>query len=303
MSSANIVVLGSSNTDMVVKAAHLPAPGETILGGQFFMVPGGKGANQAVAAARSRSSVAFIAKVGTDIFGQQAIAHYQQEGIQVGTIFRDEENSSGIALISVDAKGENCILVAPGANATLTPKELQSVKHTIISGKVLLMQLEIPLETIEQAIDIAVQHDTKIILNTAPAQALTDKLFQQVDILVLNTSEAQFYTGMTIENWEEAALAADYLYKKCPGIIIITLGAKGSLLKERDNYIQIPAEEVKAVDSTAAGDTFCGVLAACIANEMPIVDAVKLASKAAAISVTRMGAQTSIPFWQEYSTL
>ncbi|WP_312335456.1 ribokinase [Sphingobacterium sp.] len=303
MSSANIVVLGSSNTDMVVKAAHLPAPGETILGGQFFMVPGGKGANQAVAAARSRSSVAFIAKVGTDIFGQQAITHYQQEGIQVGTIFRDEENSSGIALISVDAKGENCILVAPGANATLTPKELQSVKHTIISGKVLLMQLEIPLETIEQAIDIAVQHDTKIILNTAPAQALTDKLFQQVDILVLNTSEAQFYTGMTIENWEEAALAADYLYKKCPGIIIITLGARGSLLKERDNYIQIPAEEVKAVDSTAAGDTFCGVLAACIAKEMPIVDAVKLASKAAAISVTRMGAQTSIPFWQEYSIL
>lgn len=303
MSSATIVVLGSSNTDMVVKAAHLPAPGETILGGQFFMVPGGKGANQAVAAARSRSSVAFIAKVGTDIFGQQAIAHYQQEGILVDTIFQDEENPSGIALISVDAKGENCILVAPGANATLTTKELQSVKHTIISGKVLLMQLEIPLETIEQAIDIAVQHDTKIILNTAPAQALPDKILQQVDILVLNIAEAQFYIGMTIENWEEAALAADYLYQKCPGIIIITLGAKGSLLKEKDNYIQIPAEEVKAVDSTAAGDTFCGVLAACVAKEMRIVDAVKLASKAAAISVTRMGAQTSIPFWQEYNIL
>ena len=303
MSSANIVVLGSSNTDMVVKAAHLPAPGETILGGQFFMVPGGKGANQAVAAARSHSSVAFIAKVGTDIFGQQAIAHYQQEGILVDTIFQDEENPSGVALISVDAKGENCILVAPGANATLTPKELQSVKNTIISGNVLLMQLEIPIETIEQAIDIAVQHDTKIILNTAPAQALTDQLLQQVDILILNTSEAQFYTGMTIENWEEAALAADYLYQKCPGIIIITLGAKGSLLKEKDNYIQIPAEEVNAVDSTAAGDTFCGVLAACVAKEMSIVDAVKLASKAAAISVTRMGAQTSIPFWQEYNIL
>ena len=303
MSSANIVVLGSSNTDMVVKAAHLPAPGETILGGQFFMVPGGKGANQAVAAARSHSSVAFIAKVGTDIFGQQAIAHYQQEGILVDTIFRDEENPSGVALISVDAKGENCILVAPGANATLTPKELQSVKNTIISGNVLLMQLEIPIATIEQAIDIAVQHDTKIILNTAPAQALSDQLLQQVDILILNTSEAQFYTGMTIENWEEAALAADYLYQKCPGIIIITLGAKGSLLKEKDNYIQIPAEEVNAVDSTAAGDTFCGVLAACVAKEMSIVDAVKLASKAAAISVTRMGAQTSIPFWQEYNIL
>ena len=303
MSSANIVVLGSSNTDMVVKAAHLPAPGETILGGQFFMVPGGKGANQAVAAARSRSSVAFIAKVGTDIFGQQAIAHYQQEGILVDTIFQDEENPSGIALISVDAKGENCILVAPGANATLTPKELQSVKNTIISGNVLLMQLEIPIATIEQAIDVAVQHDTKIILNTAPAQALSDQLLQQVDILILNTSEAQFYTGITIGNWEEAALAADYLYQKCPGIIIITLGAKGSLLKEKDNYIQIPAEEVNAVDSTAAGDTFCGVLAACVAKEMPIVDAVKLASKAAAISVTRMGAQTSIPFWQEYNIL
>jgi ribokinase len=295
----NILVIGSSNTDMVAKAARLPAPGETVLGGAFMMAPGGKGANQAVAAARLGADVAFIAKVGNDIFGKQAVDLFRQEGIDTGHMATDPVNPSGIALITVDANGENCIVVAPGANASLVPGDLHNAEERIKNASWILMQLEIPLETVEFVAGLAAVHHIPVILNPAPARALPDELLREIFILTPNQKEAEMLTGIPILDRSGAEAAAKALAGKGVKIVIITMGKAGALLLDNKRFEWVPAPEVTAVDSTAAGDVFCGALTVALSEGNSIKEAVVFACAAAALSVTRMGAQTSAPIRSE----
>ena len=284
---------------MVIKSPHLPAPGETILGGTFFMNAGGKGANQAVAAARLGGQVSFIAKVGRDIFGKEAIQLFKKEGIDVGTVLKDKKFPSGIALITVDDKGENCISVASGANAALTPANIKKFKAKIESASILLMQLETPLDTIGFAASHAANHNVKVILNPAPACPLPDELLGKLSIITPNEKEAEMLTGIAVNDASSAEHAANALHKKGVDTVIITMGAKGALLFHEDNFSFIETVKVDAVDTTAAGDVFNGALAVALSGGRPMVDAVRFACKAASISVTRLGAQASAPYIHE----
>ena len=299
MTHPKIIVVGSSNTDMVVKSQKLPAPGETVTGGEFLLAAGGKGANQAVAAARLGGNVTFIAKTGNDVFGQQSIQQYNAEGICTDYIFSDPEHPSGVALIAVDANGENSILVASGANGTLSVEDIETAKNEIETAGIVLMQLEIPIETVEYAAGIASQNQVQVILNPAPAQSLSDWLLQHLYIITPNKTEAERLTGITVNDWESAQSAADCLSEKGVEIVIITLGAEGALVKEGNQYHRIASEKVKAVDTTAAGDTFNGALCVGLSEGLSVVEAVKMACKASAIAVTRLGAQSSIPHRKE----
>ena len=299
MNSKKIIVIGSCNTDMVIKSERLPVPGETIIGGMFMMNPGGKGANQAVAAARLGGNVTFVAKTGNDLFGKQSLELFKTEGIKTDYIFSDPKNPSGVALISVDAWGENCIVVAPGANATLTPNDISKTKAEIESSEMLLMQLEIPMETVEYAAEVAYNKGVKVILNPAPAQVLSSMLLKYLYIITPNKIEAEMLSGIKVTDWESARKAADVISEKGVVIVVITLGAQGALIKHGDQYHRIDAIPVVAVDTTAAGDTFCGGLCVGLSKGMTVPDSVRFACKAAAISVTRMGAQSSIPYKKE----
>lgn len=278
---------------MVVKTTRLPAPGETILGGHFIMAPGGKGANQAVAAARLGGNVTFIAKLGDDIFGKQAIHLFQHENIDTRHIITDPQNPSGIALITVDAKGENCIVVASGANAGLTPADIP--EQPIQNATLILLQLEIPLETVEYITKKAAAHQVPVLLNPAPARELNDELLQNVHILTPNQTEAGMLTGIPITDRPSAVSAAKALAAKGVKTVIITLGKSGALILDHGNIEWVPAPEVTAVDTTAAGDVFCGSLAVALSEKKEIKEAVSFACAAAALSVTKMGAQTSAP--------
>jgi len=295
----NILVIGSSNTDMVVKAAHLPGPGETILGGTFFMNAGGKGANQAVAAARLDANVTFIAKIGDDIFGKQSLELFAQEGIDTRYIITDPINPSGVALITVDEKAENCIVVASGANSALLPANLHQVEDKIKNASLILMQLEIPLETVEYVANIAAANNVKVILNPAPACDLSNELLSKVSILTPNETEAEMLTGIKIADKESAQTAAELLAEKGVETVIITLGANGALVFHANHFNWVPAPVVKAVDTTAAGDVFNGALAVAIAEGKNIENAVIFANVAAALAVTKLGAQASAPYRNE----
>lgn len=300
MNNKTIVVLGSSNTDMVIKSPKLPLPGETIIGGAFFMNQGGKGANQAVAAARMGADVQFISKIGTDIFGKQSIKGYKDEGINVDKIFIDESAPSGIALISVDGVGENSILVAPGANSNLLPADLDKVIEEIKQAGILLMQLEIPMASIEYAAEAAFNNNVKVILNPAPACKLSRKLIDCLFLIVLNESEAEYVSGVPVSDEATAIEAATKISDMGVKNIIVTLGSDGVIAMIDREVFKVPAIKVNAIDTTAAGDTFCGVLSVGIMEGMPVIEAIKLANKAAALSVTRMGAQKSIPYRNEF---
>jgi ribokinase len=284
---------------MVIKSDRLPVPGETVIGNTFMMNPGGKGANQAVAATRMGGNVTFVSKTGNDLFGRQSIELYNKENIRTDYIFSDAGNPSGVALIAVDAGGENSILVAPGANSTLSVEDIEKARVEIETADLLLMQLEIPMETVEYAAGIAFNKGVKVILNPAPAQFLSNTLLQCLYIITPNRSEAEILSGIKVTNWESAQAAANHISKKGVDIVVVTLGSQGALIKEGSQYHRVDAEKVQAVDTTAAGDTFCGTLSVGLSEGMSIVDAVKLACKASAITVTRMGAQTSIPFRRE----
>ena len=293
-----IIVAGSANTDMVVKVEKFPVPGETLLGGSFFMNAGGKGANQAVASARLGGDVTFVCKIGNDIFGKQTIANLNKEGIDTRYIFTDAEAPSGVALITVNKDGENCIVVASGANNNLVEEDVEQVT-AINNAEIILTQLETPLSTIEFLVRLAKRNDQKIILNPAPAQKLSDEILNGLFLITPNETEATLLTNINVTDEITAAKAADFLQSKGVKNVIITLGKKGAYLQSEYSKLIIEAPVVKAVDTTAAGDTFNGALAVAIAENMDWQAAVIFACKAASISVTRFGAQASIPYRNE----
>lgn len=290
-----IVVVGSSNTDMIIQAPRIPRPGETILGGDFSMAAGGKGANQAVAAARAGGAVTFIARVGQDMFGESAIKGFIADGIDVKHVIRDGKAPSGVALIFVAADGENSIGVASGANGQLSSKDVQAAADAIGNADVLVMQLETPIETVQAAAELAASKGVKVILNPAPAQSLDDKLLKHVTVLTPNETEAELLTGIKVADEAGAAEAAKALRGRGVGLVIVTLGAKGVYVSSSEFEGSVAGFTVKAVDTTAAGDVFNGALAVAIAEGRALKDAVRFANAAAAVSVTRLGAQPSAP--------
>jgi len=291
----SIVVVGSVNTDMTVKIQRIPAPGETVIGGTFLMTQGGKGANQAVAAARAGGTVAFVGRVGSDIFGGQARESLRQDAVDVEHLVTDHEASTGIALIFVDDTGENSIAVASGANAEVTVADVEAARDVIATAGVLLMQLEIPLPAVSAAARIAAAHGVPVILNPAPAQSLDADLLRHVAMLTPNETEAERLTGMRVHDPDTAAAAARAL-RGC-GIqrVFVTMGAKGVYVADETGGTMVPAFVVEAVDATAAGDVFNGALAVALTEGMGLLDAVRFANAAAALSVTRRGAQPSAP--------
>lgn len=295
----SIVVIGSSNTDMVVKTRRLPLAGETILGGDFFMNPGGKGANQAVAAARLGGSVSLVASLGNDIFGREAMAQFNREGIETGHVYFHEGKPSGVALIVVDEKGENQIVVAGGANSAMGLEMIDRAKSHVQQAGVLLMQLEVPLEVVQYAATIGGAHGVCVILNPAPACDLPRTLLEQVRIITPNETEASLLSGIEVSGTASAHKAAAIIRAKGVDTVIVTMGEKGAYVLNDQIQRLVPAPKVRAIDSTAAGDVFNGALAVAIAEGRDIVTAVEAACEAAAISVTRLGAQASAPYLAE----
>ena len=299
MKTPRILVVGSSNTDMIIKLDRIPRPGETILGGAFVIAAGGKGANQAVGAARAGGQVTFIARVGQDMFGEQAVAGLVTDGINADHVTRDKTSPSGVALIFVAKDGENSIAVAGGANANLSNADVRKAKAAFAGASVLVMQLETPLESVQAAADLAAKAGVRVILNPAPAQPLPDKLLKCVSILTPNETEAELLTGIAVSDAATAAAAAAKLCVRGVQTVIITLGARGAYVATESGGQLVPGFKVKAVDTTAAGDIFNGALAVAIAEGKPLELAVRFANAAAAISVTRLGAQPSAPTRRE----
>jgi ribokinase len=292
-------VIGSSNTDMVVKTARFPQPGETIIGGEFFMFPGGKGANQAVAAARMGGQVTLIAKVGDDVFGQQALDGFVHEGIHVDYVFTDQELASGVALITVNGGGENEIVVAPGANAALLPADLDQAESAFASADLVLMQLETPVETVLHAAAKTTALGKRFVLNPAPAQVLPAELFPHLFLITPNETEATLLTGIALDDDVALPRVAEAFLQKGVANVIITLGARGAYFHNAETHFSIAAPKVEAVDTTAAGDVFNGALAVALAEGMDWQEAINVACQAGALAVTRMGAQASAPFREE----
>jgi ribokinase len=296
---SRILVIGSSNTDMVIKTEKLPLPGETLLGGTFLMNPGGKGANQAVAAARLGGKVTFITKRGNDLFGNQAVGLLMREGIETKYVIKDNEFPSGVALITVDSAGENSIVVAPGSNANLHEEDIPMGVFESGKFQILLLQLEVPIATVEFSAVRAAENNIKVILNPAPACSLSTNLLKNVWLITPNEIEADTITGVTITDIPSVERAATVLQELGVKNVIITLGETGAFVKSEDFTGLIPGIKVNPVDTTAAGDVFNGALAVAISEGKTIYDAVIFANKAASISVTRMGAQASAPYRSE----
>lgn len=294
-----IIVVGSMNMDMVIQTGHIPKPGETVLGHSFFMNPGGKGANQAVAVSRLGGHATFAGKIGNDVFGKQASQLFDEEGIDTSNLVQDENTPSGIALITVDSKGENSIVVAPGANANLCDANVTPVFENVDDAKILLMQLEIPMTTVEYAARKAKDNKLCVILNPAPANDLIAALYPLIDILTPNVSEAEILSGVPIHSMDDVRLAAKIIAEKGVKNVIVTLGEDGALLLEDGMFYHIKSPRVEVVDTTAAGDVFNGALAVGIAEDKSIIEAVTFACRAAAIAVTKLGAQSSIPYRNE----
>jgi ribokinase len=295
MTKKKIVVLGSFNMDMIVVSDCLPKPGETVLGGKFTTAAGGKGANQAVGAARAGGDVTFIARVGTDSFGDQALAGLIEDRINVDHIVRDRTSASGVALILVSKKGENCIAVAGGANSRLSWADVKRASNVIAQASVLITQLETPLATVRAAIAFAAKKGVPVILNPAPAQALPDSLLKNVSILTPNETEAELLTGIKVTGPDAARKAGRILLKRGVATAILTLGSQGAWIATRDCEQHVAGFKVKAVDTTAAGDTFNGALAVALAEGKSLLEAVRFANAAAALSVMKRGAQPSVP--------
>jgi ribokinase len=303
MSKKPILVVGSSNTDMIIKVQHIPKPGETILGGEFASAAGGKGANQAVGAARAGGAVTFVARVGRDMFGDKAVAGFVADGINVDYIVRDRARPSGVALIFVAQSGENSIAVASGSNGELAPADVRKARRAFSKAAVVVLQLETPLETVKAAAELGASSGARVILNPAPARALPDSLLKRVYLLTPNESEAELLTGVAVKNQAAVAKAADVLLERGVQNVVITLGARGAFVAGKDCRAFVPGFKVKPVDTTGAGDVFNGTLAVALAEGKPLLEAARFASAAAALSVTRLGAQTSAPMRKEIERL
>lgn len=294
-----IFVLGSSNTDMVIKADHLPVLGETILGGKFSMSPGGKGANQAIAAARLGGRVTLISKIGTDLFGKASLALFEEEGINTSFIFTDAAQPSGVALITVDRNGNNCIVVASGANAALRPSDLSFAVEAIESSSLLLLQLETPLETLEYIADIAFKKHALVILSPSQVLRSDSALLASVSILTPARRDAELMTGMQIISLDDAEVAAGILSRSGVKTVLITLGREGVFMLEEGQSTHFNALDVKVTDTTAALGIFNGALAVGLSEGKKMYDAVGFAVRAASISLTRPGGASSAPFRTE----
>lgn len=289
-----IIVIGSSNTDMVVRSERLPRAGESVIGDKFMMAGGGKGANQAVAVAQMGHRVLFVAAVGSDIFGDAAIQGYENFGIDTSHIIRKDE-PSGVALIMVDGTGQNSISVALGANNSLTAEDVMPALEQISEGDIVLLQLEIPISTVDACVAMAAAKGAKVILNPAPAAPICDSTLSKLYLITPNQTEAQTLTGVEVTDTASAQFAAQKLIDLGVKRVVITMGSQGAYLYQDGQGELIPAHKVNAVDTTAAGDVYNGALCAALAEGMILTEALHFAAKASAISVTRAGAQPSIP--------
>ena len=295
-----IYVIGSINTDMVAMTDHLPTPGETVMGGEFMMTAGGKGANQAVAAARLDGDVTMVGRLGADIFGDQSVARLEAEKINCDFISRDSAAASGVALISVDGEGENHIVVAPGANNTLHIDTIDTALSSLPENAIVLMQLEIPIETVAHVISFAKDSNRKVILDPAPARELPENFLDGLFLITPNETEATHLSGIEVIDQNSAKAAAKKLLQTGVQNVAITMGADGVLLASGDENLQLIASPtVNAVDTTAAGDCFNGALSVSLANGLELEEGINKACHAASISVTRKGAQDSMPFSNE----
>ncbi|HTL07118.1 MAG TPA: ribokinase [Chitinophagaceae bacterium] len=294
-----ILVIGSSNTDMVVKTSRFPVPGQTVMGGEFFMFSGGKGANQAVAAVRMGATVILLSKIGNDIFGQRAMEEYKKEGLVTDFITKDNGAASGVALILVNEAAENEIVVAPGANELLSIADIDAAAIVLATADIVLLQLEIPLPAVLHAAEKAQAAGARVILNPAPACALPASLLQLLYLITPNETEASMLTGIEVTDMAGAAMAAEALLATGVQNVIITMGAKGAYFSNYYLQLMVEAPVVSPVDTTAAGDVFNGVLAVALAEGREWEPAIRMACAAAAMSVTRMGAQASMPRREE----
>ena len=299
-----IVVIGSINTDMVVRSSQIPLPGQTVMGHSFMTTGGGKGANQAVAAARLGADVSLIARIGSDAFGELSIESLKKEKIATENIYTDSDAPSGVAFIVVDDRGENIIVVAPGANATLNEKDIQHAEDTIKTAGIVLFQLEIPMRTVAEGIRLAKKHNRMVMLNPAPATSIPEEILHSVEIITPNQTEALTLTGIAVNDAVTAQQACDILHGMGILTVIITMGEQGAYVSSNSYKGLVAGFNAGAVvDTVAAGDTFCGGLAIAIAEGKSLQHAVRFANAAAALSVTKAGAQASIPVRAEVMNL
>ncbi|MEM1502557.1 ribokinase [Domibacillus sp. 8LH] len=295
-----VTVVGSYVTDVMIRTPHLPAPGETVLGGPFQIGPGGKGGNQATAAARSGSNVMFVTKIGTDIFGQEAVQHFEREGLDIRFMQRSEKEATGTALISVDDAGENSIVIAPGACGAMSGADVERAEEAIERADLLVLQLEIHFEAIGAAIQKAARCGVPILLNPAPYTAFPMEWLQHVTYVTPNETEARGLTGIAVEDESSAQRAADILHEKGASVVMITMGKKGVFLSQGTGKgRQMEGFSVKAIDTTGAGDAFNGGFAHAITSGMNIEEAVQFGQAAAALSVTKAGTAVSMPSSKE----
>ena len=303
MEKKGVLIVGSSNLDLVVMVKRFPKNGETIFGNKFEMFPGGKGANQAVCASRLGCKTTFIGKMGNDEFREKLSLIMIESGVDLSNLFTDENENTGTALITVDSNGQNQIIVISGSNMKLSPKEVESKSSVFAEASVVLTQLEIPIETVMKSAELAKENASIFILNPAPAMQIPDSLFPLIDYLTPNESELEILSGIKIIDDASIENALNVLIDKGVKNVIVTLGKKGAMLMNKVVKKYFQARKVEVVDSTAAGDAFNGAFASSLSEGNSVEDAIEFANKIASISVTRMGAQSSLPYYNEIKDL